>query len=76
MRTSKLFMTICTVSLLAGCSYVTSEELEKASKLCEENGGVKEYVLNQPVNFLENIRKVRCNNGATFYEQTIYMEDE
>ena len=43
---------------LSGCGVVTKQDIDKAEKLCDPNGGLK-------LIYVRNV-EVECNNGATF----------
>lgn len=43
---------------LQGCGVVTKQDIDKAERLCEPNGGLKHI-------YVRNV-EVECNNGATF----------
>ena len=43
---------------LSGCGVVTKQDIDKAEKLCDPNGGLKRI-------YVRNV-EVECNNGATF----------
>ena len=54
----KLYFVLCLI-LLNGCG-VNQEEIKKAIKLCENNGGIK-FLYGYPG---DNDATVICNNGA------------
>jgi len=58
--------------LLVGCGVIIApEELEKASVVCENNGGVNHFLVGGNSEPKYRVKNVVCNNGARFSSQHI-----
>ena len=49
---------IILVALLSSCGWVEQSEIERAEKVCADNGGVNKIMLTN--------NSIYCNNGARF----------
>lgn len=65
-------MVIAFVILCAGCSVVIDpSKVEQVKVLCDNNNGVEKILVSDWSFTLSKVTEVKCNNGATFYEDHI-----
>lgn len=62
-----LFLTLIFSGFLVGCDVViTQEEMKKAEKICEKNGGLKQAQLNP----FGSVVYAHCKDGAYFHHKS------
>mgnify|MGYP006187077553 CR=1 FL=1 len=69
MKQLKMTIVVLAVLLITACTrevYIPLHEIDKASKFCDNNGGVKYFVSEGGRILIPVLQGIECNNGATF----------